>query len=159
VLFSAAVWWTHRERLKLDLYKRRFDIYSRTLDLYHAFSDWTPSETEKNSMSLKNPSELRKAQQAFIKASREAQFLFDDPELQKHIAQIRDDFFHLIIYRRDIAPRLKDPKEIAENYEKLFIEPLHRIENSLNPDSSNSLEEKMSRYLVYKRRRFSVLPR
>src|SRR5216684_1445740 len=73
-----AAWRTSREKLRLDLYNRRFDIYSRTLDLLHILETWQPSELEKNSASLQQSPDLEKAQRAFVKASREAQFLFDD---------------------------------------------------------------------------------
>jgi hypothetical protein len=78
VCFAGAAWWTSREKLRLDLYNRRFDVYSRTLDFYHALLSWEPTELEKAKTSLLDSPELGNTQKSFIKASREAQFLFDD---------------------------------------------------------------------------------
>src|ERR1700691_607728 len=76
--FAGAAWWTGREKLRLDIYNRRFDVYSRALDFYQALLEWNPTGSEKTSTSLQDSPELRAMQRAFIKASREAQFLFDD---------------------------------------------------------------------------------
>jgi hypothetical protein len=53
-----AAWWTSREKLRLDLYNRRFDVYSRTLDFYHVLLKWSPTEREKTSVSLQDSPEL-----------------------------------------------------------------------------------------------------
>jgi len=152
VLFSGAVWWTHRERLKFDLYNRRFDIYSRTLDFYYAVSEWTPTEPEKTSSSLQDSPKLERALRAFNKAIIEAQLLFDDDSgIQEQLVQIKDDTFKIIGYRRDIVPQLGVLKEILPKYQKLFLEPLQRIEASVDPSSNDSLVHKMSKYLKYKR--------
>ena len=104
---AGAAWWTSREKLRLDLYNRRFETYSRTLDFYYALSDWTPTELEKASTSLQDSRELSKTQRAFIKASREAQFLFDDGSgIHQLLEQMHKDTVQFIGYRRDIAPRL-----------------------------------------------------
>ena len=94
---------------------------------------------------------------AFIKSTREAQFLFDDSELQAQLSQIKDDTFKIIGYRRDIAPQLTVLKEVFPKHQKLLLEPLQRIEASLDPSSNDSLEQKMSKYLTYQKRFF--LPR
>src|SRR5208283_3299593 len=75
---AGLAWWINRERLRLDLYNRRFDVYSRTLDFYHALIEWKPTDLERTQTSLQDSPQLRNAQKAFIKGSREAQFLFDD---------------------------------------------------------------------------------
>src|ERR1039458_10049271 len=77
-LFAGAVWLTHRERLRLDLYNLRFSIYSRTLDLYHPLSGWEATPAEKTSTTSQDSPELEKALRAFPKAIIEAQLLFDD---------------------------------------------------------------------------------
>jgi hypothetical protein len=75
---AAAAWWVSREKLRLDLYNRRFDVYLKTLDFWYALSRWKPTDKEILSCNLVDSPELSDSQIAFIKASRESQFLFDD---------------------------------------------------------------------------------
>ena len=58
-----------RNKLRLDLYERRFAIFERTLAFYQALSG--------SAESLKTES-FSKLQKDFIKSFRESQFLFDD---------------------------------------------------------------------------------
>src|SRR5437764_13744295 len=79
---AGAAWWLSREKLRLDLYNRRFDVYNRTLDFYHAL----PDEAEFHAPDVAVPEierhrfmeGFKEKQRNFIKASREARFLFDD---------------------------------------------------------------------------------
>jgi hypothetical protein len=104
--FTGTASWTSREKLRLDLYNRRFDIYSRTLDFYHALSGWIPTELEKRETSLQDSLELRTTQRAFIKASREAGFLFDDDSgIQKLLEQMHTDSIGIIGYLRCLVDR------------------------------------------------------
>jgi len=103
VFFTGFAAWTGREKLRLDLYNRRFDIYSRTLDFYHVFLVWNPSEKEKRTTSLCDSPTLDATQRAFIKASRESQFLFKDREITKLLEQMHKDSIKIIGYKRDTS--------------------------------------------------------
>jgi len=141
---ASAAWWTSREKLRLDLYNRRFDVYSRTLDFYHSLHEWTPTDLEKASTSLQDSAELRKTQRAFIKASREAQFLFADASgIHKRLEQMHADTLFIIGYKRDTAPNLVGQPETISEYQK-FAERLKRIE-----DSIPLLEQELSKYLDF----------
>jgi hypothetical protein len=145
--FTCAAWWTSREKLRLDLYNRRFDIYSRALDFYHALTKWTPTELEKTTTSLQDSPELEKTQRAFIKASREAQFLFDDKDgVHKRLEQMNSDSMGIIGYRRDIAPKQHtlNPSDRLPS-ETLFSDCLKRFFFDTLPP----LEQEMSKYLDF----------
>ncbi len=143
VCFTALATWTSREKLRFDLYNRRFDVYGRTLDFYHALLGWEPTQLEKNTTSLQDSPDLRAAQKAFIKASREAQFLFkDDSGIKTQLEQIHKDSIGIIGYKRDMLPKLSGPELIPFNEKcdacwKRFHEVIP------------SLEEKMSEYLDF----------
>jgi hypothetical protein len=143
--FTGLATWTNREKLRLDLYNRRFDVFSRTLDFYHALLGWEPTELEKRTTSLRESEQLRLAQKAFIKASREAQFLFrDDSGIKTELEQIHKDSIGIIGFKRDTLPKLSGPDIIPFNEKcdacwKRFHE------------SILSLEEKMSKYLDFHR--------
>ena len=70
--FAGTAWWTSREKLRLDLYDRRFKIYLKTINLYHILSRWQPSIVEQRMTTLQDSPKLERAQRSFIKAS--AQF-------------------------------------------------------------------------------------
>jgi hypothetical protein len=142
--FAGVASWTSRERLRLDLYNRRFEVYSRTLDLYHALLEWKPTETERMTTSLRDSPELRTTQRAFIKASREAQFLFKDVSgIKKQLEQIHSDSIRIIGYLRDFLPKLNGrPEFISANQE--CDECWKRFHEAIP-----SLEEKMSEYLDF----------
>jgi hypothetical protein len=139
--FAGAAFWISREKLRLDLYNRRFDVYRRTLDFYHALHDWSPTEAEKAATSLQDSPELRNTQRAFIKASREAQFLFDDEsKLHRRLEQMHEDMMRVIGFKRDVAPALRgQPAEDAT-----FERSLKRINEAIP-----LLEQGMSRYLDF----------
>ena len=145
VCFTALATWTSREKLRLDLYNRRFDVYSRTLDLYHAMLEWRSTELEKRTTSLQDSAELRVAQKAFIKASREAQFLFkDDSGIKAQLEQIHKDSIGIIGLKRDTLPKLSGPDFIPFNDEcDACLKRFH--------DAIPSLEDKMSKYLDFHR--------
>jgi hypothetical protein len=143
--FVGLTGWISREKLRLDLYNRRFDVYSRTLDLLHELDGWRPTEMEKTSTSLQESPQLEKALRAFIKASREARFLFDDDSgVQKQLEQINADTFAIIGFKRDIAPNphYGGPDFLLPYND--FLKRLERVHASVTP-----LEEAMSKYLNF----------
>ncbi len=63
---TRAQWRTNQEKLRLDLYAKRFDIYMRTLDLHNALLAWND---EPEQVKLISP---------FYRAYRESRFLFPE---------------------------------------------------------------------------------
>jgi len=59
-------WKNNQEKLRLDLYERRFDIYMRVLDFHRELIAWNDTDAQKSS------------QQPFIRAVRESRFLFPE---------------------------------------------------------------------------------
>jgi len=145
VFFTAAVWWVSREKLRLDLYNRRFKVYSRTLDLFHILETWSPTTLEAASTSLQDSPELSSAQRAFTKASRESQFLFpDDSGIHRLLVQVHTDMIAVIGYKRDRGPKLaSQPEALTPAYYE-FLECYKRIRDSIQP-----LEQKLSKYLNF----------
>jgi hypothetical protein len=61
---ALAAWWTTREKLRLDLFDRRFAIFKAAVDFSNILSVWTGSE------------EQLAARQLFARSVIESQFLF-----------------------------------------------------------------------------------
>jgi hypothetical protein len=117
-----AVWWTNREKLRLDLYNRRFDIYSRTLDLLHALETWNPTPSEIKSHSLQDSPNLDKAMGAFTKASRESQFLFEDESgIHKQLEQLHSAAIAIIGSKRDAETNLIGEDAARASMERVRI--------------------------------------
>jgi hypothetical protein len=128
---SAAVWWVSHEKLRLDLYNRRFDIYSRALDLYQVLL--IPGDSD---------SDLDNAQRAFIKASRESRFLFDKSSgVHQLLEQMHTDAVAIIGYR-DEAPKFTGPDAVQFN--EKFNESMSRMHAAIP-----LLEEGMAKYLNF----------
>ncbi len=143
ILFAGAAWWISREKLRLDLYNRRFDIYSRALDLLHALETWNPTTSEINAHSLQDSPDLAKALKAFTKASRESQFLFDDESgIPKRLEQLHSDAIAIIGSKRDAETNLT-----GEHRANVATERLTRSNQIRKlPDL---LEKQMKRYLDF----------
>jgi hypothetical protein len=74
---------------------------------FGALSEWNPTQQEKDSTGQQDSKELRAYQKAFIKARREAQFLFDDESgIHKLLEQIHHNAMGVIGYTRDLAPKI-----------------------------------------------------
>ena len=81
---TKAQWRTNQEKLRLDLYSKRFEIYMRTLDFYTALLGW---KDEPEQIALIAP---------FYRAFRESRFLFPESagvyrfmeDFSKHAFQI-----------------------------------------------------------------------
>lgn len=128
---SAAVWWVSHEKLRLDLYNRRFDIYSRALDFYHSLLTAGDSD-----------SDLENAQRNFIRASRESRFLFDKASgVHRLLEQMHADASVIIGYR-DEAPKFTGPDLLQ--YNQKFNESWNRMHAAIP-----LLEEGMSKYLNF----------
>jgi len=144
-IFAGCAWWINREKLRLDLYNRRFDIYLKTLDFWYAMSEWSPTQREKDSAGLQDSRELRDCQKAFIKATREAKFLFDDKSgIQMLLEQMHSDAIGIIGYKRDLVPKLGPvPEMIKPSYDQ-FLERQQRLDRAIP-----MLEEKLAPYLDF----------
>jgi len=135
--------WLNREKLRLDLYNRRFDIYSHTLDLLHALESWNPTAAEKGAHSLQDSPDLDKALKAFTKASRESQFLFADHSgIHENLERLHSAAIALIGFKRDAGPNLTGPDLLGA-----FADSQQRSETMLKMPPI--LEKAMKKYLDF----------
>jgi hypothetical protein len=65
-LISKRQWKNNQEKLRLDLYQRRFDIYLRVLDYYWALLEW---QDKPEQLALRGP---------FVRAFCESKFMFPE---------------------------------------------------------------------------------
>lgn len=127
-------WKTAQEKLRLDLYNRRFDIYTKYLDFCQALLLWdgTPEQ-----VALQKP---------FLKAFRESRFLFPKGS---GVYGFLDEFqknAHVIVQFENLKPldRLGQDEAVKQGQRKL--DSVNWILSSLEP-----LEEKMAPYLDFHR--------
>jgi hypothetical protein len=138
-LISAYVAWvayqqyrTNREKLRLDLYDRRFGVYTAAIDFYHVlprYDDNLPPHQE--------------AHRAFIKAVRESRFLFGhDNEIVSILEEMHTRAARIMGFREGgQALRFSDPAEFhklftVQQNDYLWIggtEGLLRLESALAP--------------------------
>jgi hypothetical protein len=115
------------------------------LDFWHALSEWNPTQQEKDSTGMQDSKELRDYQRAFIKASREAQFLFDDESgIHKLLEQIHHDAIGVIGYKRDFAPKVAGMPEVIVTSYNQFLQSQQRMDQSIPV-----LEQKLAPYLDF----------
>jgi hypothetical protein len=125
-------WRTARERLRLDLYNRRFEIYSKVLDFSQALSMWhgTPEQ-----MALRAP---------FIKAFRESRFLFPRSSGVYNLLEEFQEHAMVVMGFEDLKPVLQTlDQETMRQYEKR-TESQAWIMSAFEP-----LEQKMAPYLDF----------
>ena len=121
-------WKTNREKLRLDLFQRRFEIYLRVLDFH--FAIWQKDEPKLNLLHA-----------PFMKAFWESKFLF--PE-KSGIYDFLDDYnlrtSRVRVYRSQIPPRSDlTPEERAQLIkDEIWIK-----------DCIGILEEKLGPYLNF----------
>jgi hypothetical protein len=121
-------WKTNREKLRLDLYQRRFEIYLRVLDFH--FAIWQKDEPKLNLLHVQ-----------FMKAFWESKFLFRE---KSGIYDFLDDYnlrtSRVRVYRSQIPPRSDlTPEERAQLIkDEIWIK-----------DCIGILEEKLSPYLNF----------
>lgn len=143
-VFAGCTWWISREKLRLDLYRRRFDVYLKTLDYWQELSVWNPTQKEIELTNLSDSPELRIYQKNFIKAHREAQFLFDDESgILNLLETMHADSIAVIGYRRDLAPKSQPGPELVQSYEE-SEEKRKRMDEAIP-----RLEKKLARYLDF----------
>ncbi len=143
---AVAAWWTRRQMLRLELYKRRFDIYSRVLDFAGVLLEWNPAEAETASQNLRDSPELLRTFEAFLKAGIEARFLFDkDSGIKQALDQMTRTASQIIGYKwqaPESAFYLSPTETIEEN--RTFQENHKRFFDLIPP-----LEQAMSKYLNF----------
>jgi len=148
---SIAAWWVNHEKLRLDLYNRRFDVYRRTLAFYHELEAAEKGPPEQGKTAWVDSPELRQMQLAFISAYRESQFLFDDgSRIFDLLKQMHSDSIGMIGHIRYIIPNVSSLGPIAsiDAYND-YMSRLHRVEATI-PE----LEKRMSPYLNFHRLSF-----
>lgn len=151
-VFAGFAWWTTKQELRLNLYNKRFEVYSRTLDMFHAIEGWEPTPAEKSATSLEDSSGFFETQKAFIKASREAGFLFGkNSDAQKLLVQMSADVIGIIGYKRDTLPRIGGEREMGTKAYNDFLERLGRIHSTI-PKLENALRPYLDFHSIGRRR-------
>jgi hypothetical protein len=128
-------WRTNREKLRLDLYQKRFSVYESTLEYYQLVIVHSEISSE----------EKDKIERDFIKACRESKFLFSYKDgIFNLLNEIRKQAYFLANYK---TPPANDDSEI-------FIQSAQRnfdANKFLHEDSLPKLEEKLAKYLNFHR--------
>ncbi|MGO9613129.1 MAG: hypothetical protein ACLPX5_08845 [Dissulfurispiraceae bacterium] len=140
VLVAWILWWQlkiNKDKLRLDLYNRRFDIYSKTLDFYQALLRFDPSVAKEQFNTL---------QKAFIKASRESQFLFDkESNVFAILEQIHSKSFKILGAKELLRELAGVDQDMFLKIEEERMEALRWI----TEDTIPRLEKEMARYLNF----------
>lgn len=86
-------WKTNQEKLRLDLYAKRFEIYMRTLDFHNALLEWKDDpEPEPAQVALIAP---------FFRAFRESRFLFPESAgVYRFMEEFSQHAFHITNYKK-----------------------------------------------------------
>jgi hypothetical protein len=129
---SRRQWFTNREKLRLDLYDRRFKIYVQVMEFHKALVVWDGSEEQKK---LVDP---------FIQASREAKFLF--PEKSGVFSFLTEFSKHAFFITN--FDKLKD---LSSMDQKLFSKHFEKRVDSVNwiLQSMEPLEQKLGPFLNF----------
>jgi hypothetical protein len=127
----------NRNKLRLDLYNRRFDVYSKALEFFIFLLSYNPSN-----ISTEVCKNLHKD---FIKALRESKFLFDDKSNVHNILKQMNDKAFLIIGLKEQGGALAkaDPLEFNKMNEQ-SLEAMHWFNEAIP-----KLEKAMARYLNF----------
>jgi hypothetical protein len=140
---GAFQWFTAREKLRLDLYDRRFEVYSRTVDLIQATMEW----------SSRDPLMRLEIHRLFIKAALESRFLFaNDPSIAALLDEMNKNTFIIKGFVEYIAPQAQSMGSLyLDEYEKKQG-ALEAIMNSIVP-----LQQKLAPYLAFGQKQFEPL--
>lgn len=123
---------TNQEKLRLDLYNRRFEIYTRVLDFYQAIVMWEGSPEQ---IGLQYP---------FLKAYREARFLFPkESGVFDYIGEFQKHAFTIVHFDK--------LKSLAKEAPEEFLKYSRQREDSLSwlLNSMVGLEERLAPYLNF----------
>jgi hypothetical protein len=127
----------NRNKLRLELYNRRFDVYSKALEFFIFLLSYDPNIVSKDL--------CKSLHKDFIKAFRESQFLFDDKSnVHSILEQMNTKAFLIIGFKEQGAELAKaDPEE----FNKMNEQNLNALQwfNKAIP----KLEKAMARYLNF----------
>jgi hypothetical protein len=103
-------WFTARDKIRLDLYDRRFEVYLSALDFMQALMMWTSVPSEE-----RLPKRI-----AFIRASRESRFLFaDDVRIFHLLDEFNTRSFKVTGYIEELSKYMAImPKETLAAYDE-----------------------------------------
>lgn len=128
-------WMVNRERLRLELYDRRFGVYSKVLEFYQALLSWEGTEKQCDSI---NP---------FITAVRESKFLF--PDAPAMMALLRE--FSIRGFRTTKHDELIDELRRSGDTKEHLLQVAQRRSDDANwiLGSLGQLEELIAPYLNF----------
>jgi hypothetical protein len=132
LFISFLQWRIARDKLKLDLYNKRFNVYVCAIDHYQAgMAD--------------DLAEIRRTEVMFVKVSRESIFLFRKEDgILPLMRKISQDCNSITAYTKEDAKGVDADQLMLREYVKLRQEPLLRLETPLL-----ELEGKMASYLNF----------
>jgi hypothetical protein len=131
-------WITAREKLRLDLYDRRFDVYARTVEFMQSLMFWTDV-----AIADRIPKRV-----AFISAVRESRFLFaSDPRILLLLEEMNVRSFKVTGF-------IEVGKELAATFPEGFIDSYGEKQANLEwiMGSVPRLEGLMEPYLAFRHR-------
>lgn len=149
---ALASYWTAREKLRLDLYDRRFQIYRRAIELHKTVLFWSPTEREQGLGIV--PSDVQQLLDGFAESALESNFLFGEPSgIPELLFTLGDDAFQIVNWKVGLGPQIArlDPPKFVE-LSKEHGARLERLRVSIGP-----LREKMAPFLNF--HSYSALPR
>jgi hypothetical protein len=123
---------TAKNKLRLDLYNRRFEIYASALEFYHALLGYS------------NTTNFEVTQGRFIKAYRESQFLFDkNSGVYCILNEMHTRSFHIIGFKERGHELRGHPQDFKDMSDK--------SQDSLKWFNTNivELEKGMDKYLKF----------
>lgn len=129
---SRQQWLTNREKLRLDLYDRRFRIYVPVMEFHKALVVWDGSEEQKK---LVDP---------FIQAFREAKFLFPEHSgIFSFLKEFSEHAFFITNFDKLKELSSVDPKVFSKQFERR-VGSVNWILQSMEP-----FEEKLGPFLNF----------
>ncbi len=126
------------EKLRLDLYNRRFDVFTKTIRVYHALLDLERSYRDGSFTELQN---------TFIISWRESQFLFDGKSgIFELLSQLNDAIFVITGFKEHGESVFKSGDAEA------FMRASNAATRSMNKwnNSTERLEKAMAPYLNFR---------
>ena len=122
-----------KEKLRLDLYNRRFEIFSSIFDLYEVMISW------------EGTAEQTAVRTRFFRAYQESGFLFrKESGIEDLLKQLNDEATKVIDFRKNPERYQSDPKRYIEHLQKMTDIQLGVFEEGLK-----KLKLAMSEYLNF----------
>jgi hypothetical protein len=149
---SLASYWTTREKLRLDLYDRRFNIYKNAAELHRSIQEWTFSSDESDEFDdWRDSPKVRKQLAAFRTSALEGHFLFDkESGVPEMLEKMATDAFYLSIWEKYVA--FGGPVTESDERKEDLIDRSQSFLAALEP-----LREKVAPFLNF--HSYSALPR